>query len=148
MNTHKNASMTPKGRAHLVREIDRLGLRPAAEAAGLSARTARKWHERQAVEGSAGLLDRSSRPRRSPGRSDAGKLERAVALRKNQRLTYERIAERLGLSKSVVARTCKAAGVARLPGLQQAVPVRRYEKASAGELLHLDTKKLGCFGTV
>jgi len=145
MNTHKNASMTPKGRAHLVREIDRLGLRPAAEAAGLSARTARKWHERQAVEGSAGLLDRSSRPRRSPGRSDAGKLERAVALRKNQRLTYERIAERLGLSKSVVARTCKAAGVARLPGLQQAVPVRRYEKASAGELLHLDTKKLGCF---
>jgi len=145
MNTHKNASMTPKGRAHLVREIDRIGLRPAAEAAGLSLRTARKWHRRHAAEGGAGLLDRSSRPVRSPGRSDSRKLERAVALRRTQYLTYERIAERVGLSKSVVARGCKAAGVARLPGLQQAVPVRRYEKANAGELLHLDTKKLGCF---
>ena len=91
------------------------------------------------------MLDRGSRPRRSPGRSDARKLERAVALRRTQCLTYERIAERVGLSRSVVARACAAAGVARLPGLQQAVPVRRYEKQTAGELLHLDTKKLGCF---
>jgi len=145
MNTHKNASMTPKGRAHLVREVDRIGLRPAAEAAGLSARTARKWHGRHAAEGAVGLIDRSSRPLCSPGRSDSGKLERAVALRRNQRLTYEHIAERLGLSRSVVARTCKSAGAARLPSLQQVMPVRRYEKASAGELLHLDMKKLGCF---
>jgi len=137
--------MTPKGRAHLVREIDRIGLRPAAEAAGLSPRTARKWHGRHAAEGAGGLNDRSSRPLCSPGRSDSGKLERAVALRRNQRLTYEHIAERLGLSKSVVARACMSAGVTRLPSLQQAVPVRRYEKASAGELLHLDTKKLGRF---
>ena len=115
MNTHKNASMTPKGRAHLVREINRIGLRPAAEAAGLSPRTAREWHRRHAAEGVAGLLDRSSRPVRSPGRSDSRKLERAVALRRTQHLTYEHIAERVGLSKSVVARGCKAAGVARLP---------------------------------
>ncbi len=60
-------------------------------------------------------------------------------------MSYEHIAERVGLSKSVVARTCQRAGVARLPGLQPAVPVRRYEKSTAGELLHLDTKKLGCF---
>ena len=145
MNTHENASMTPKGRAHLVREIDRIGLRPAAEAAGLSPRTARKWGRRHAAEGAGGLLDRSSRPLHSPSRSDARKLERAVALRRTQRLTYEHIAERIGLSKSVVARACKSAGVARLPSLQQSVPVRRYEKASPGELLHLDTKKLGCF---
>jgi len=145
MNTHKNASMTARGREHLVREIDRIGLTPAAEAAGVSPRTARKWHARHATEGAAGLLDRSSRPLRSPGRSDASKLERAVALRRTQRLTYERIAERVGLSKSVVARACKSAGLARLPGLQQAGPVRRYEKKTAGELLHLDTKKLGCF---
>ena len=62
MNIHKNASMTPKGRAHLVKEIARLGLKPAAAAAGLSVRTARKWQQRYAQEGSAGLLDRSSRP--------------------------------------------------------------------------------------
>ncbi|RRN76884.1 IS481 family transposase [Pseudoxanthomonas sp. SGD-10] len=145
MNIHKNASMTPKGRAHLVREIDRIGLKPAAAAAGLSPRTARKWQQRHATEGAAGLLDRSSRPQRCPQRSQADKVERAVALRRTQRLTYERIAERVGLSRSTVARACKAAGVARLPALQDAAPVRRYERQSAGELLHLDTKKLGRF---
>lgn len=145
MNVHKNASMTPKGRAHLVKEIERLGLSPAAEAAGLSLRTARKWQRRFASQGELGLVDRSSRPRRSPARSAAAKLERAVGLRRNQRLTYERIAERVGLSKSTVARACCAAGVARLPALQATVPVRRYERQSAGELLHLDTKKLGQF---
>ena len=54
-------------------------------------------------------------------------------------------AERVGLSRSVVARSCQAAGVARLPALQQGSAVKRYERKSAGELLHLDTKKLGCF---
>ena len=145
MNIHKNASMTPKGRAHLVQEIARIGLKPAAAAAGLSARTARKWQQRYAREGHAGLLDRSSRPLVCPQRSCASKIERAVRLRKTQRLTYERIAQRVGLSRSAVARACKAAGAARLPALQDAVPVKRYERASPGELLHLDTKKLHRF---
>ncbi|TXK26430.1 IS481 family transposase, partial [Ottowia sp. GY511] len=38
MNTHKNASLTPKGRAHLVSQIALIGLMPAAEAAGISTR--------------------------------------------------------------------------------------------------------------
>jgi transposase InsO family protein len=145
MNIHKNASMTPKGRAHLVQEIDRMGLIPAAEAAGISARTARKWHTRHAAQGAAGLLDRSSRPHRSPRRGDPHKVERAVALRRTQRLGYQCIAERVGLSKSTVARACKAAGVARLPALQPGTATRRYERQSAGELLHIDTKKLARF---
>ncbi len=69
MNIHKNASMTPKGRAHLVKEIARIGLKPAAAAAGLSCRTARKWQRRFAQEGQTGLLDRSSRPLACPQRS-------------------------------------------------------------------------------
>jgi len=145
MNVHKNASMTPKGRAHLVKEVERIGLKPAAEAAGLSPRTARKWQQRFASLGEAGLVDRSSRPVRSPTRAAADKLERAVALRQNQRLTYDRIAERIGLGKSTVARACKVAGVSRLPALQATTPVRRYERETPGELLHLDTKKLGQF---
>ena len=108
-------------------------------------RTARKWQRRHAIQGVPGLLDRSSRPHFCSRRSDASKVERAVALRRNQRLTYDRIAERVGLSNSAVARACKAAGVARLPALQDAVPVRRYERQSPGELLHLDTKKLARF---
>jgi transposase InsO family protein len=145
MNIHKNASMTPKGRARLVQEIDRLGLTPAAEAAGVSVRTARKWRGRHAARGEAGLCDRSSRPQRSPRRSEASKLERAVALRRTQRLTYACIAERVGLSKSTVGRTCQVAGVARLPALEPAAAPRRYERRSAGELLHIDTKKLARF---
>jgi len=145
MNIHKNASMTPKGRAHLVQEIDRIGLTPAASAAGVSTRTARKWRSRHAAQGPAGLHDRSSRPQRSPRRSEGAKLERAVALRRTQRMTYARIAERVGLSKSTVGRACQAAGVARLPALQPGTAVRRYERKCAGELLHIDTKKLARF---
>ncbi|MGE5117114.1 MAG: IS481 family transposase [Betaproteobacteria bacterium] len=145
MNSHKNAALTPRGREHLMQQIERIGLIPAAEAAGISTRTARKWRGRHAAQGAAGLRDRSSRPQRSPQRSDASKLERAVALRRTQRLTYACIAERVGLSKSTVARACQAAGVARLPALQPAVAGRRYERKSAGELLHLDTKKLARF---
>jgi transposase InsO family protein len=137
--------MTPRGRAHLVEQIDVVGLTAAAEAAAVSRRTARKWQRRHASEGVAGLQDRSSRPGRSPRRSDARKIERAVALRRKQRLTYVCIAERVGLSKSTVARACQAAGLARLPPLQAQAAVKRYERKSAGELLHLDTKKLGCF---
>ena len=145
MNSHKNAPLTPKGRAHLVQEIERIGLIPAAEAAGISERTARKWQGRHAMQGVAGLHDRSSRPWRSPGRADASKAERAVALRCTQRLTYQCIAERVGLSKSTVARVCKAAGAARLAPLQATAPGRRYERQCAGELLHIDTKKLARF---
>lgn len=142
MNTHKNALLTPKGRARLVAQIARMGLLHAAEAAGISARSARKWQRRFDDQGASGLLERSSRPRRSPRRSDPDKIGRAVALRRTQRLSYAQIAERVGLSRSTVARACQHAGIARLPPRQEAVPVRRCERTSAGELLHLDTRKL------
>ena len=145
MNTHKNASLTPKGRAHLVSQIASIGLIPAARAAGVNARTARKWQRRFATQGTCGLTDRSSHPVRSPRRSDPSKIERAVALQRTLCLSYAQIAERVGLSSSFVARACQHVGVARLPPLQEAPPVRRYERPSAGQLLHLDTKKLARF---
>ncbi|MCX8116237.1 MAG: IS481 family transposase, partial [Burkholderiaceae bacterium] len=73
------------------------------------------------------------------------KVQRALGLRRTQRLTDERIAERVGLSRSTVARVCQAAGLAKLPPVQQQPAAARYERSSAGELLHVDTKKLGCF---
>lgn len=145
MNSYKHAALTPKGRAHLLREIERVGLRAAAEAAGVSPTTARKWRRRYAREGEAGLSDRSSRPAHSPRRAEALKRERALALRRTQRLTYACIGERVGLSRSAVARACQAAGLARLPALEPATAPRRYERSRPGELLHLDTKKLGRF---
>jgi hypothetical protein len=42
MNIHKNASLTAKWRSHLMKEIQRLGLKRAAAAAGLSTGTANK----------------------------------------------------------------------------------------------------------
>ncbi|MGQ3051244.1 MAG: leucine zipper domain-containing protein, partial [Roseateles sp.] len=62
MNSHKNASLTPRGRAHLVKNVATQGCKLAAEAAGVSRRTAARWHRRHALEGPTGLLDRSSRP--------------------------------------------------------------------------------------
>ena len=109
MNTHRNALLTPKGRARLVAQIARMGLLHAA--AGISARSARKWQRRFDDQGASGLLERSSRPRRSPRRSDPDKIGRAVALRRTQRLSYAQIAERVGLSRSTVARARQHAGL-------------------------------------
>jgi transposase InsO family protein len=53
------------------------------------------------------------------------------------------IAWKTGVSQSTVARWLKVAGLSRLPQLAPPEPVRRYEKQYPGELLHLDTKKLG-----
>lgn len=64
MNTHKGARLSPFSRALLVKRITHEGLRPeeAAQAAGVSTRTAYKWLRRFREEGAEGLLDRSSRP--------------------------------------------------------------------------------------
>ena len=60
MKIHKNARLTPKGREILVRRIVNGGLRveEAAQASGVSARTAYKWLARYRAQGRAGLRDR------------------------------------------------------------------------------------------
>lgn len=143
MNSHKNALSTQLGREHLVKEVRRIGLRLAAAHAGMSPRSVRKWQQRH--QAGHTLIDRSSRPHRSPRRCAAEKVERTQALRKNHRLTYCAIAERVGLSKSTVGRICKAAGLARLAPLEAKPMGPRYERQRPGELLHIDTKKLPRF---
>ena len=54
--THKNAALTPKGRAHLVSQIAPLGWVAAAQAAGISCRTARRWQRRFVAEGYGACL--------------------------------------------------------------------------------------------
>ena len=137
MNSHKNVSLTPRGRALLVKTVTRQGCKIAAEAAFVSPRTAARWHRRHQLEGAAGLLDRSSRPHRSPKRTSADKVERTCALRRNHRLAYTQIGERVGLSKSTVARLCGQAGLNKLPGVQDVEPVRRYERHRPGRAASL-----------
>jgi transposase InsO family protein len=146
MNNHKNARLTVHGRTLLVRRILELGLRPeeAAQAAGVSVRTAYKWLQRYREEGAAGLQNRSSRPRHCPHALPAECRERVVKARE-ERHTYRRISQALGIAPSTVARILRRAGLNRLCALEPAPPVQRYEHEHPGDLLHLDIKKLGRF---
>jgi transposase InsO family protein len=117
-------------------------LTAAAEAAGVSERTAAKWLARWRAEGEAGLVDRSSAPRRRPTRMPADRVQAIEALRR-LRMTAAEIAECLGMALSTVSRWLQRLGLGRLSRLQPPEPPNRYERRRPGELVHLDIKKLG-----
>ena len=144
MNSHKHARLTPKGRALLVSRVLDEGwtVADASLAAGVSQRTSYKWLARFRAEGELGLLDRSSRPRRCPRGLSADEQGSLEALRR-QRWPLWRIAMQAGRGVATVSRCMKRLGLSRLASLEPPVPVLRYERAAAGELLHIDTKKLG-----
>jgi transposase InsO family protein len=144
MNIHKNARLTVSRRLEMVLEITQTGVTPAAAArrAGVSAPTARKWLGRFLAYGDPGLVDASSRPARSP-RAIAPATALLIAELRRQRMTHARIAVSAGVSKSTVGRVLARAGLSRLSDLEPAPVVRRYEHDAPGDLLHLDTKKLG-----
>jgi transposase InsO family protein len=144
MNTHKNARLTYLRRLELVQDITERGL-SASEAGlhqGVSAVTARKWLGRYLADGAAGLLDKSSRPARSPRQIDPGVALVIVELRRKLMLQTQ-IASYIGVSKATVSRVLRRAGLSRLTDLRPPEPVQRYEREQPGELLHIDIKKLG-----
>jgi transposase InsO family protein len=143
MRLHGNAALSWSGRRRLAERVVAQGwtLQAAAEAAGVSVRCARKWVGRYRCEGEAGLRDRSSAPRRVWNRTPADRVQTIVALRR-LRMTAAEIAELLGMALSTVSAVLKRQGLGRLGriGLEQPV---RYERTRPGELVHLDSKKLG-----
>lgn len=144
MNTHKNARLTFARRVQMVRDMTVGGLN-ACEAAcrhGVTPPTARKWLGRYLAEGEAALADASSRPKRSPRAIEPGKALLIVELRQ-RRMLQSRIAQSVGVSEATVSRVLARAGLSKLSDLQPREPVQRYEHAQAGDLLHIDTKKLG-----
>ena len=144
MNIHKNARLTVARRIELVSMIldQRLTKAEAARAAGVTEPTASKWVGRYLAEGESGLIDRSSRPKHSPRTISPEKALAIVELRR-RRLTHARIASSLGVSEITVGRVLRRAGLSRLRDLEPCEPVVRYEHANAGDLVHIDTKKLG-----
>src|SRR4051794_21808466 len=75
-----------------------------AKAMGISRQCAHRWVARYAAEGEAGLLDRSSRPRRCPTRT-APKMEQAVLeMRRRERRGQDWIGPELGLPARTVSR--------------------------------------------
>jgi transposase InsO family protein len=144
MNSHKHARLTPIGRALLVSRVLDEGwtVAVAAEAAGVSRRTGYKWLARFKAEGLAGLADRSSRPCRCPRALSLQEQADLEGLRR-QRWPLWRIALKAGRGIGTVSRCMKRLGLSRLKALEPPEPIVRYERAAPGELLHIDTKKLG-----
>jgi transposase InsO family protein len=144
MNLHRKARTCPESRALLVDRVIRLGwtVTHAAEAAGVSRRTAHKWLGRHAEGGVGALEDRTSRPRRSPLKLAKEWVELILMLRRS-RMTSPAIAARLRLPNSTVARVLGRHGLSRLRALEPVQPVQRYEWERPGDMLHLDVKKLG-----
>jgi transposase InsO family protein len=144
---HRNAPLSETGRLRLARCVvdDGWPLRRAAERFQVSPTTAARWARRYRQAGEPGMADRSSRPHASPGRLPQRTERRIIGLRVTRRWGPARIAFRLGLHPSTVHRVLARYRCARLDHLDRAtgLPVRRYERARPGELVHVDVKKLG-----
>lgn len=149
MNSHKNARLTALGRAELVRRVLDRGQSSGEVAAafGICVKTARKWLARFEAEGAAGLVDRSSRPHELYRPTPDAVVDRIAALRR-KRWTGARIAAELCVSPATVSRVLRRLGLSRMRDLEPAEPVRRYERARPGEMIHIDIKKLGRFERV
>jgi transposase InsO family protein len=143
MKVHASARLSPIGRRLLVDRIvgGNFSVPQAAEAVGVSERTARKWLARWRAEGVAGLVDRSSAPKRVANRTDERTVGVIATLRR-ARFTGPEIAELLGRPLSTVSGILTRIGMGRL-GRLGLEPARRYERERPGELVHIDVKKLG-----
>jgi transposase InsO family protein len=143
MKLHGNHRTCPSGRLLICRRVLEEGwsVRQAAEAAGCSERTASKWL-RRFREGDAQLLDRSSRPRRSPARLPQQRVQAIEALRRLW-MTAAEIAEILELPLSTVSLWLRRIGLGKRSRLEPTEPPNRYERSQPGELVHVDIKQLG-----
>lgn len=143
---HGNARLTPQGRLTMVSRI--AAGRPVAHVAaemGVSRPTAYKWWRRWCSEGMAGLWDRSSRPQSSPRRCSAQLEEAIVSIRRELKLGPVQLGARLGIPASTVHRVLVRHGLNRLAWMDRPTSrvIRRYERNTPGELVHVDVKKLG-----
>ena len=147
MTLHRNARTCPRSRRLLADRVlcEGWSLAAAAEAAGVSERTAWKWVDRFRREGELGLEDRPSTPKTVPGRTPADRQQLILQLRE-LRFTTPEIAETLGMPLSTVGAVVSRNGLGRLPRLKPEEPANSYERPRPGELVHIDVKKLGRIG--
>src|SRR4051794_6625357 len=123
-----------------------------AKAMGISRRCVKKWLDRYAAEGEAGLEDRSSRPHTSPARTPVEVEAEIVSLRRRERRGPEWNGAELGVPARTVSRVLARHRVPHLCALDpmtgevirasKATAVR-YERDRPGELVHMDVKKIG-----
>ena len=143
---HPNAKLTSLGRRAMVDVVvvEGWSVAATAERFGVDPKTVRKWRDRFVAEGPGGLVDRSSRPHRSPGRSSPEVRAEVIRLRRWRRRGAAWIAHKVALAPSTVQKILNEAGLGRLDRGDRATkpaPVR-YQRERAGELVHVDIKKL------
>lgn len=144
MRLHGNARLTPFQRALLCERVRVEGwtVSEAAEAAGCSERTAYRWLARH--DAGESMLDRSSAPLRRPTRTPSS-VEAEIERLRRLRFTSTRIAATLELPTSTVCAVLARLGLNRIWKLGPPEPPNRYCRRHAGELVHVDVKKLGRF---
>ncbi len=143
---HPNASLTPLGRRKMIACVIDRGwtIEATAERFQVDAKTVRKWRDRFVAEGSSGLLDRSSRPHRSPNATPDDCRRRIIELRQQRRWGAAHIGFEVGRASSTVQNILTAEGLGRLDSGDRATKdsVVRYQRDRPGELVHVDVKKL------
>lgn len=147
MNIHKNARLSPYRREELVARVEQgEALGAVARALGVSRQTARKWVARKQSVGipdsRAWAQDRSSRPAHSPRATEA-RIQLGARVLRQQQWTCAQIGAAVGRSPATIARILRRSGQSRRGRLTPPPLVQRYEHPRCGDLLHLDTKKLG-----
>jgi transposase InsO family protein len=145
--SHANALLTPRTRLRLARLVVESGW--TYSAAGkmfmVSPRTAAKWADRYRREGPGGMVDRSSRPRRSPNKTPEKLKREIVRLRWRRRLGPVQIAGQLGVPASTVHAVLVRCRINRLSRIDRVTgeQLRRYEHDHPGSLIHVDVTKFG-----
>ena len=151
---HANARLNLHGRQLLIDRVVHQG-RPVAHVAhelGISRQTSYRWVRPWRAHGSAGLIERSSRPRSSPTRVAAAVEDAICAARARERSGPDALGADLGIPARTVTRVLRRRGMPLLRDLDpltgqvirasKATAVR-YERDRPGELVHMDVKKLG-----
>jgi transposase len=145
--SHADALLTPRARLRLARLVVESGwtYSAAAKMFMVWARTAAKWADRYRTEGLAGMVDRSSRPHRSPDKTPEQLTRQIVRLRWRKRLGPVQIAGQLGVPASTVHAVLVGCRINRLSHIDRVTgePIRRYEHDHPGSLIHVDVTKFG-----
>jgi hypothetical protein len=136
-----------ESRCEIVAMIER-GVSPplAAIRGGASRATGYRLWRRYEQGGWGALRDRPSIPRRQPRRLSLEQEQLILAARRRSSFGPVRLAGLVAFPPSTIGKVLRRNGCSRLPRVPgTARCVRRYERDRPGELLHVDTKKLGRF---
>jgi transposase InsO family protein len=144
MQVHARAPLSPIGRRRVVERVraKTWSVMAAAEAAGVTERTIYRWLARFRDHGAQGLIDRPPIANHQPRKTPPDRVGAICALRRLH-MTAAEIAEVLAMPLSTVSAVLLREGLGKRSRLAPPEPVNRYERRRAGELVHIDIKKLG-----